>query len=95
MRGPMDAGGVAYDVRHIRSALGSVEDRLVDAKRSNVSRDDGEEDDAEFVARVDPGGPRRPGAENAGPAVIIAQGAAGRRGAGVWKPGGRVPRQIR
>ena len=93
--GPMDAGGVAYDVRHIRSALGSVEDRLVDAKRFNVSRDDGEEDDAAFVARVDPGGPRRPGAENAGPAVIIARGAAGPPRNRAWKPGGRVPKQIR
>ena len=47
--------GVAYArAVNIRSALGSVEDRLVDAARSNVSRDDGEEDDAEFVARVDP-----------------------------------------
>ena len=89
--GPLAAGGLAYDVRHIRSALGSVEDRLVDAKRRNVSHEEDEED----VGRYDPGGQRHPGAENAGPAVIIAEGAAGPPRNRAWKPGGRVPRKIR
>ena len=88
--GPTDADGLAYDLRHIRGALGSVADRLEDVKRRNVSRDDSDEDDAAFVARVDPGEPR-PGAENAKPAVIVARGAAGPPRNRARKPGGRVP----
>ena len=88
--GPTDADGLAYDLRHIRGALGSVADRLEDVKRRNVSRDDSDEEDAAFVARVDPGEPR-PGAENAKPAVIVARGAAGPPRNRARKPGGRVP----
>lgn len=94
--GPMAAGGVAYDVRHIRSALGSVEDRLHDASRMNISREDGTEGDDSFIARVGGNGAeRRPGRENDGPRVIIAEGAAGPSRSRAWKPGGRVPKKIR
>ena len=92
--GPMDSNGVAYDVRQIRSALGSVEDRLVDARNMNISREDGEEDDDEFFARVGDN-VKRSGGENGGPKVIVAEGAAGPPRNRAWKPGGRVPKKIR
>lgn len=86
--GPLEAGGVAFDIQHIRSALGSVEDRLADAKVGvGATRDDEDEDDARRV-RILPGGGNaaaedyvknraRRGQENSGPAVIVAGGAAG------------------
>ena len=83
--GARDAGGVAFDIQHIRSALGSVEDRLAEAKVGvGATRDD---DDGRKV-RIVPGDGNaaaeeyvknraRRGQENSGPAVIVAGGAAG------------------
>ena len=87
--GARDAGGVAFDIQHIRSALGSVEDRLAEAKVGvGATRDDDDDDDDGRKVRIVPGDGNaaaeeyvknraRRGQENSGPAVIVAGGAAG------------------
>jgi coiled-coil domain-containing protein 77 len=97
--GPLDAKGVAFDIRHIRSALGSVEDRLTESKiaAANETLDD---DDEGGGLRIVPAGDTSAAAdyvrnrENTGPGVIVAGGAAGAPRGGA-RPGTARPRAFR
>jgi coiled-coil domain-containing protein 77 len=99
--GPLDAKGVAFDIRHIRSALGSVEDRLTESKiaAANETLDDDDDDEGGGV-RIVPAGETSAAAdyvrnrENTGPGVIVAGGAAGAPRGGA-RPGTARPRAFR
>jgi coiled-coil domain-containing protein 77 len=99
--GPLDAKGVAFDIRHIRSALGTVEDRLTESKiaAANETLDDDDDDEGGGV-RIVPAGKTSAAAdyvrnrENTGPGVIVAGGAAGAPRGGA-RPGTARPRAFR